>query len=324
VDGRYAYQAYTKDGKQEHFFYAPALTPLLPQDRGYHSVAATIGATANGTSVSGIDHKVISGDGVTLRTTPLSRPGTSSYRWNVSGIPHGGSLAVVRSCSMSCGVTVRRFASDGTPGNSALLGLPHGPSASEPESGVGAVSAAGDTLVLLNDSGRRTLGWITPDGVELEIIPGEGTWHDDDRFQADVLDPNGSYLVRPLLDGSVVLQEDGAWTRWYGYHATSGQPAPDWLASRDGWSFRWTRGARGYAFFQPADQIGSTCDQEIELVAPSGRLCAAVFLHSGSQACWKGIVDQGWDGTVVQSSSSCTGAHCTCSYRWWTRLLAGP
>jgi hypothetical protein len=95
-------------------------------------------------------------------------------------------------------------------------------------------------------------------------------------------------------------------------------PAPEWLASRNGWRFRFTRGNRGYAFFPPPGQQLADCDPGLEIRAPSGRLCGTIAFREEGGACTTATLDQGWDGTVVQQS-----ARDGCSYRWWPRLLAG-
>jgi hypothetical protein len=80
-------------------------------------------------------------------------------------------------------------------------------------------------------------------------------------------------------------------------------PLPRWLADRAGWRFRFTRGARGYALLSPPDLGTGTaadCAQPIDLVLASGRVCGRVTLHTALGGCGTGIVDQGWDGTVIQ------------------------
>jgi hypothetical protein len=108
---------------------------------------------------------------------------------------------------------------------------------------------------------------------------------------------------------------DGQLRRAYGHLALASSTLPAWLADRALWSFRFTRGNRGYALFPPPDGAASTCTPAIELRAPSGRLCGRVTLPADAGSC--GGVDQGWDGSVIQQRG--LGA---CRYRLWPALLA--
>ena len=110
----------------------------------------------------------------------------------------------------------------------------------------------------------------------------------------------------------------GAWTRRFPYLGDHVEEAPGWLTSRPGFGLRNTRGARGYALLSPALVQSDDCSQRVELLAPSGRLCGRVTLKGDGGACTTSLVDQGWDGTVVQES-----ARDHCAWRFWPRLLAG-
>jgi hypothetical protein len=115
-----------------------------------------------------------------------------------------------------------------------------------------------------------------------------------------------------------VLAENGAYTLRLAHHSLAREDPPAWLTSREGWTFRFTRGNRGYASFEPAGRSAPDCTQRIDLVSPGGRLCGRITLREEGSGCVTGNLDQGWDGTVVQQSA--TDA---CSFRWWPRLLAG-
>ncbi|HSD18999.1 MAG TPA: hypothetical protein VLC54_03110 [Anaeromyxobacter sp.] len=177
----------------------------------------------------------------------------------------------------------------------------------------GGVTNRGDALAWSYSAirGRTYMKWVAPDGAI-------STWGDltlNDLCGSAC--PDHDYFL-PLLDGSLVLVEDGAYTRRLAYRTFALDAAPGWLASRAGWTFRFTRGNRGYAALEPAGRSAADCTQRIDLVSPGGRLCGRITLHEEGEGCVTGSVDQGWDGTVVQQSGMDS-----CNFRWWPGLLAG-
>jgi hypothetical protein len=167
------------------------------------------------------------------------------------------------------------------------------------------VSTGGEALVLESASGGgMTVRWVRADGT---------------AATAPATDPNGfGGQLLPLLDGSLVLLQGPTPLRRYPHLSTASEPAPPWLSARANQAFRFTRGNKGYAFFPPAGQQSGACTQAVELVAPSGRRCVKLTFRRDGNACVTGAIDQGWDGTVVQQTSS--GA---CGWRFWPGLLAG-
>jgi hypothetical protein len=135
-----------------------------------------------------------------------------------------------------------------------------------------------------------------------------------------------AHRLAPLLDGSVVLQEAGQWTRRYAYQATSGGARARLARGAPGNTLRFTRGNQGYALMPPSGLSVAAREQRVEIFAPSGRHCGTVVFHEGDAPCTTGSIDEAWDGTVVQQSArdGCSGATCTCSHRWWPGLLAAP
>jgi hypothetical protein len=166
------------------------------------------------------------------------------------------------------------------------------------------VSNAGEALIRETSSTGFLVRWLRDDGGPA-APPG--------------VDPDQTFgQLRPLLDGSLVVWNPTSYLRRYPHLATASENAPPWLAARGGQTFQFTRGNRGYAFFPPAFQNSANCTQVVELVAPSGRRCAKLTFRRDGNACVTGFIDQGWDGTVVQQTSS--GA---CGWRFWPGLLAG-
>jgi hypothetical protein len=101
--------------------------------------------------------------------------------------------------------------------------------------------------------------------------------------------------------------------------ATTSAALPDWLAARAASTLRATRGNAGYAALPPPGRAAADCAQRIELLSTSGRLCGRVVLREDATGCTSGVVEQGWDGTVVQQSGKDP-----CTHRVWPRLLAKP
>jgi hypothetical protein len=176
------------------------------------------------------------------------------------------------------------------------------------------VSVRGDALALRQSASSVDVTWIRPDGAPVaEAVRAEP--YAELTGSADVR----KYQVElvPLLDGDLAVRVDGTFRRRYPHLGTQTAALPAWLAARSAWTFRFTRGNHGYALFPPRGQAAPRCDQAIELLAPSGRLCGRVTLVGAGDACETGVVDQGWDGTVVQQR-----ARSACAWRFWPGLLA--
>jgi hypothetical protein len=179
------------------------------------------------------------------------------------------------------------------------------------------VSRGGDALVLYQQSAFVSAAWLDADGHVVLSAPldaGDRTAEvlGDERYVAHALE------LSPLLDGSLALRSDGVFRRAYAPRAGRSGPLPAWLAARAGGTFRFTRGNIGYAALPAAGAEAPDCAQTVDLVSPSGRLCGRVVLREpGAAACRTGVVDQGWDGTVVRQSAE--GA---CTWRAWPGLLA--
>lgn len=324
ADGHFGYQACAADATPGGFFFAQHLTPLLSQASGYHSLTAF--GRDQSTGAVHLAHEVIGPDGTMLATTPIAIPGTTAYFFDLSVDPGGGSLFVLKLAGAGAdpvaGVFAERFAADGSTSAPAKLRLGGWSGPANPAFAVGGVSTLGDGLVLWNRGPLRELVWIAGSGELTSSI------FDDDPF---TVQPSGSgatpsYRLAPLLDGSIVLQEAGQWTRRYAHRATSGAPAPDWLVTRPGTALRFTRGNRGYALMPAPRTTVAPCEQRVEIFAPSGLHCGTVAFREGDASCTTGTIDEAWDGTVVQQSArdGCSGTSCTCSHRWWPGLLAAP
>src|SRR5439155_1645231 len=65
------------------------------------------------------------------------------------------------------------------------------------------------------------------------------------------------------------------------------------------------------------------CEQQIEVVSPSGKTCGSSTFSMGGGSCSTSSIIVGYDGTVVQQGArereTCTAAghQCSCTYRYW-------
>ena len=99
-------------------------------------------------------------------------------------------------------------------------------------------------------------------------------------------------------------------------------PPPAWFAARPGKSLHMVHGGKGYAVM-PAPENSASCEQQIEVISPSGQVCGSATFSIGGGACTTGTIIVGYDGTVVQQgprereTCSANDHICTCAYRYW-------
>lgn len=305
------WQVYAPDGSARSAFTA---WPLLPQAAGWQGLLEEPGPLSSPV----VSHRTFAPDGALRGTHRISEDPTVVHtrRWRLGPDPLGGSFALVTGLTVSGNhwstVLPYRFDAGGDPAwdDPALLEY-----RSDQVLFVSAgVSNRGESLALWQQSAWTDVAWqdrgggVVASGNLLEryaTIAGPEIFPEID-------------LV-PLLDGGVAVRSDGAFRRIYPHLALRSEPLPGWLADRAAWTYRFTRGNRGYALFPPPGADALDCSQTVELRAPSGLLCGRVVLEGDGGRCDTGAVDQGWDGTVVQQRSA--GA---CRYRFWPALLAGP
>lgn len=290
------WQAFSPEGARERRFVAGPRS-VAPQPDGW-----LVARSASPSAPYSMRVESLSGDGA-LRRTETPSPAFEVGWWTFAEDPLGGALVALGRYSfdpaIGCGDGVWRYDAAGAP-----RGGPAGICAS-----AGAVSTLGEALLHEGRDNRVFLRWLRPDGT-------------DARPPADAESPTigaFGFFLAPLLDGSIAGRNYASWFRRYPHLAAAGEPAPPWLAARDGRTpYRFTRGNRGYAFFPYAGDASPDCRQIVDLLAPSGRLCVRLTFREDARDCSPRWIDQGWDGTVVQQSG-----RDPCAYRWWPGLLGG-
>ncbi len=291
--------------------------PLVAEERGWQGLRVTaVPAPDEGSVVAATAFRP---DGSPSRSTTVSLDPAAvlTRRGVLAADPRGGSLVLLadvdRAHNHWSSVRAQRLDAAGAPRWTDPVRLA---SRSDPVLFLAAgVSRAGEALALWQHSAYLDLAWVDAGGAT--VASAELGERAVDVLGTDALSP--ALELVPLLDGSVAVRADGSLRRLYPRLATSSAPLPAWLGARADWSFRFARGNRGYALFPPAGQPSPGCAQTIELRAPSGRLCGQVVLRDPQGgACVTGVVDQGWDGTVVQQASEDA-----CSWRFWPGLLGG-
>jgi hypothetical protein len=316
ASGATTWQAYASDGTARSRFAADP--PLLSEPAGWHAVAASGPQGAFDTKVEVV---AFGPDGSALRREVASPdPSQAAYpRWNLARDPAGGSFLALRSSLLAGNhwstVAAARFAASGAPswpGGSVRIRIV--PAPTEPLFLAGGASARGELLVLSQSAASLDVTWIQPSSGA--PIPGASAERAEAAAGVVGAGLAPQLELHPLLDGSLAVRSDGTYRRAYLPLATASSPLPAWLADRAASTLRITRGNAGYALFPPAGQPSADCAQRIDLVSRSGRLCGRVVLRQRAASCTTGVVDQGWDGTVVQQS-----AQDACTFRWWPRLL---
>jgi hypothetical protein len=304
--GRRLYQAHEADGSVLGRFDGLDLA-LAPQPHGYHAVAVT--RDLNGNAVRA-DQMALSGAGVIQRSTRVDDEGDAGVVAAIAPVPGGGSVVYRAAVGLSQGsllftTTLTRFDAAGAP--VGTLPLERARYTDAPHALAVAVATDGSVLALRNGQfGQLAAGWIHPDGA------------------VQVLSPNppgpGSRLeLFPLADGGVALRVDGGFVGQVRAGSTRVEPVPTWLRDAGAGHLTLLPSGRGYALLPLPDEPSHTCEQRVEVRAPSGALCGAVVLRFRNGACTTGDVGLGLDGTIVQRGpNACSGGTCTCTYAWWS------
>lgn len=295
-----------------------AAETLSPQPDGFHGLRVSPGPREDAPLV---EHVALGPGGDARSATPVSGDPAleAHFAWSYAADPAGGGAVIFQSVNLQGNhwfvLRTSRFGAGGEPGvEGARVATDQGPGPIFRASGV---SRSGEQLALWQQSAFVSAAWLDRAGAEVA----SATWDAGDPAEVAIGDARyapHALALAPLLDGGLALRVDGGFRRAYAPRAGRSVPLPAWLAERAAASFRFTRGNAGYAVFRPgAGTSAGDCARRVELVSPSGRLCGRAVLPAPGGACEPGVIDQGWDGSVVEQVAP--GA---CTWRVWPRLLA--
>ena len=305
------WQVFGPDGSPQATF---AAWPLLAASSGWHGLAIEPRAEL-GTRVT---HRTYAPAGALLGEAEASSAPEQlqALAWALAPDPRGGSFTLVGQQDLFRNhwtrLEAQRFDEVGRPrwpenlpfdanGEHEILFVAAG------------VSTLGEALAIRQNASRVDVTWLRADGATaaqaLDAEPYAAVVGSADfrRYEVELVS---------LLDGGLAVRSDGIFRRTYPHLATVTTSLPAWLEARAASRLRLTRGNRGYALFPPSGREEPRCEQAVEILAASGRLCGRVILAGAGRACTTGVVDQGWDGTVVQQRG-----HLACAWRFWPGLL---
>jgi hypothetical protein len=317
--GSFTFEARAPDGAPLGRFEAAM---LVAEPEGWQGLRIRTGPPLDSLEV---DHVAFAPSGAAASSATVSPDPTAwtLFRWTLAQDPRGGSLASFAATTLAGNhwnaVIAPRFDAGGAL-RAAPVQITSNGEAGGPAIVAGGVSIGGGAFVVWQRSSLVWTRWLGADGTPSGEESADASYAEVTGIADFSRLRSAAVELVPLLDGSLVLRVDGAWTRRYVPGSAAGTPPPDWLTSRAGWTLRFTDGNRGYALLPPAGEQSPDCEQAIELRSPSGRLCARVtFRASEAGPCTTGAIAQGWDGTVVQQ----VGVD-ACTYRWWPRMLGAP
>jgi hypothetical protein len=234
--------------------------------------------------------------------------------------PTGGMIQVRFSAPSGTATTITLDAIDPSGAVRWSQSLPDGFADTGPRSVITGVDRKGNVLALWISTQRYGAGtwagqWFdhagSPGPVFQAATPGV--------FPSQLFERVGDGL---FLAGSLSTGVGPAWLGQFDAQATTMSPPPPWLAARPGKTLHMIRGGTGYAVL-PVPGSSAGCEQQIEVVSPSGQVCGSATFSIGGGACATGTIIVGYDGTVVQQGprerETCTAVDhiCTCTYRYW-------
>jgi hypothetical protein len=188
------------------------------------------------------------------------------------------------------------------------------------EPGLIGVDRKGDVLAIWPSDARYGKGTFA------------GQWFDHDGNPGPVFQvmlPAGTSpnaLFERVGDGLFLAGGAAGQPSWLGQfdaRATALTPPPGWLAARPGKTLHMVHGGAGYAVLPQDAQQSANCEQQVEVISPSGQSCGTATFSFGGGSCTTGTIAVGYDGTVVQQGprerETCSAADhvCTCTYRYW-------
>ena len=193
------------------------------------------------------------------------------------------------------------------------------------------VDLLGRAVVILDGgSGNIDAIWFNSDGK-----PATGVFRLISGFSAG---PSTWFETSPLIGGGLVLRRMDApsdrderrtsqWLLILPSGSASTGAAPDWLTSRPNTEMQLARSGRAYALL-PWSTDASVCDQQVEVMSPSGRSCGKADFSVDGSSCRTRDLRLGYDGTVLQmmpvdreQNSPAGSPIYTCTLRYWPAAL---
>jgi hypothetical protein len=224
--------------------------------------------------------------------------------WGASDDPRGGAvvthLIASHDPTIDFAISVRKFDAQGTALAANIAAT--GPGV-RPVQIISGVSEDGAILVLWHDGSTLRGRWLTSNA---EVMA--------PAFVASLTVPKTARLsLSRLLDGTLVLQQDGAWTLRFSPGSPVPGIAPDWLATRPNTRLSIVRQATAYLLTFPS----ASCEPvHAALFARSGTRCGAIDFPA--QSC-PTAAESGYDGTVMVSGYDAQSDRCTRTF--WPQLL---
>jgi hypothetical protein len=183
------------------------------------------------------------------------------------------------------------------------------------------VDRTGNILLLSTaDDGSNIGQWIDHDGHKGPTFPltGLSAWY-------------GDYEGAPRVGSGVFLQRTSRhqqpyeWSAQLDSGATTWTPPPPWLTQRPDTKIHMAFGGRAYAMID-RPKPSTSCTQQIEVLAPSGKSCGKVSFPIRDGTCDTQSLDVGYDGTVVQlqpfdSFPKDSNGRLLCTWRFWPRVF---
>lgn len=293
------------NGKVVGSYLAAGMYPLIGQASGF------MGGECSG-SMCEEDYVVLDPAGKELYKSPFSGTGN-----NVNVNDPTGGMIHVRFSESSAGTTMLLDAIDAAGNIRWTRALPDVFGKGDSRAMRVGVDRQGNVLAVWSNERRYGSNawagqWLDPAGT-----PG-AVFHAATGFVDKFYERVGSGL---FLAGFSAPNQP-AWLGQFDAQATSMSPPPDWLAARPNTGLHMVHGGNGYAVL-PKPASSPACEQQIEVVSPSGKTCGSSTFSMGGGACSTSSIIVGYDGTVVQQGArereTCTAAghQCSCTYRYW-------
>jgi hypothetical protein len=230
--GSFTFEARAPDGAPLGRFEAAM---LVAEPEGWQGLAFGTGPLPDSPRV---DHVAFAPTGAAASAVAVS-PDPAAwtlFRWTLAQDPRGGSLVPFAATTLAGNhwnaITAPRFDAGGAL-RAAPVQITSGGEAGGPAVLAGGVSTGGGGLVLWQRSSFVWTRWLGADGIPAGEESADASYTEVTGIANFVRLRSAALELVPLLDGSLSLRVDGAWTRRYvpgsgaGTPRTGSLPAPD-------------------------------------------------------------------------------------------------